>query len=341
MKVVALTSDKGGMGKVDGDPPSRLRRRRKRVDVAVLDLDPQASVGRWARMRKKAGLPPLPLAETCVPIDVEDRLSELREAGPNLVFLDTAGRDNNAITAAITAADLIVVPCHPTDLELSTLGPTFARLKAEGKPHFVLLIDWSAGASRRRADATQAIKRAGGRVVPVPYTHRAGYRLALEQGQGVTEYAPSDNAAKEIRDVLAWLRTELSLAGPVKTKGSSEDNCSDWRSVCCGDVCRVDRIVPFAVEHVPSDMETIHLCVRDDDSLRVMGAVQFASHGKPGLGCGCCDQVDDDAVADERLGLPVHCDEGPRCRCRVQWPGVAARSSIAASASHCCHRHQR
>jgi hypothetical protein len=72
----------------------------------------------------------------------------------------------------------------------------------------------------------------------------------------------------------------------------------------------VDRVVPFAVKGVPSDMETIHLVVRDDDSLRVMGGVQFASHGKPGLGCGCCDQIDDVTVADERLGLPAHCDEG-------------------------------
>jgi hypothetical protein len=45
-------------------------------EVAVLDLDPQASIGRWARIRKKAELPPRPVAETCVPIDIEDRLAE-------------------------------------------------------------------------------------------------------------------------------------------------------------------------------------------------------------------------------------------------------------------------
>jgi chromosome partitioning protein len=212
MKVVAFTSDKGGMGKSTAVLNLACAAAEDRFEVAVLDLDPQASVGRWARLRRREQRPSRPLAETCVPIDVEDRLAELRAAGADLVLLDTAGRDNNAISAAIAAADLVLVPCHPTDLELSTLGPTFARLRAEQTAHFVLLIDWSAGALRRRQDATAAIERAGGRVVPTAYTHRADYRVALEQGQGVTEYQPWQAAAQEIRAVWAWLRAELGLA---------------------------------------------------------------------------------------------------------------------------------
>jgi chromosome partitioning protein len=211
MKVVAFTSDKGGMGKSTAALNLACAAAESGCETAVLDLDPQASVGRWARLRRRAGLPPRPLAETCVPIDIDDRLEELRGAGADLVLLDTAGRDNNAISAAIAAADLVLIPCHPTDLELSTLGPTFARLRAEGRPHFVVLIDWSAGALRRRLDATAAIERAGGRVAPPLYTHRADYRVALEQGQGVTEYQPWQPAAQEIRLLWTWLRDELAL----------------------------------------------------------------------------------------------------------------------------------
>lgn len=211
MRIVAFASDKGGMGKSTTALNLACAAAEDRMEVAVLDLDPQASVGRWARLRKKAGHPPRPLAETCVPIDIEDRLAELRGAGADLVLLDTAGRDNNAITTAIAAADLVLIPCHPTDLELSTLGPTMARLRADQKKHYVLLINWSVGAVRRRADAAAAIERAGGRVAPVIYTHRADYRLALEHGQGVTEFQPGQAAAKEMRDVWQWLRAEVGL----------------------------------------------------------------------------------------------------------------------------------
>lgn len=94
---------------------------------------------------------------------------------------------------------------------MSTLGPTLARLRADQKKHFVLLINWSAGAIRRRTDAAAAIERAGGRVAPVTYMHRADYRLALEHGQGVTELQPDQAAAKEMRDVWRWLRAEVGL----------------------------------------------------------------------------------------------------------------------------------
>jgi len=214
MKIVAFTSDKGGMGKSTAALNLACAAAEDGFDAAILDLDPQASVGRWARLRRRAGLPARPLAETCVPIDVEDRLADLRAAGADLVLLDTAGRDNNAIVAAIAAADLVLIPCHPTDIELSTLGPTFSRLRAESRPNYVLLIDWSAGAQRRRLDATEAIARAGGRVAPPIYTHRADYRMALEQGQGVTEFQPWQAAAQEIRTLWGWLRDELALTKP-------------------------------------------------------------------------------------------------------------------------------
>ena len=211
MRVLALTSDKGGMGKSSLAINLAVAATEAGIEAAILDLDPQASVGRWARTRKKAGLPPRPFAEVCVPIDVEDRLEELKAVGAQLVLLDTAGRDNNAISAAIAAADLVLIPCHPTDLELSTLGPTLARLRADQRSNYVLLIDWSAGASRRRADATAAIERAGGRVSPAIYTHRSDYRLAIENGQGVTEFQKYQSASIEIRKVWGWLASELKL----------------------------------------------------------------------------------------------------------------------------------
>jgi chromosome partitioning protein len=213
MKVVALTSDKGGMGKSTAAINLACAAAEVGVETAILDLDPQASVGRWSRMRKKAGFPPRPYAEVCVPIDVEDRLGELKNVGAQLVLLDTAGRDNNAISAAVGVADLVLIPCHPTDLELSTLGPTLSRLRAEQRDHYVLLIDWSAGASRRREDATIAIERAGGRVSPAVYTHRSDYRLAIENGQGVTEFQKYQSASQEIRKVWRWLADELGVKG--------------------------------------------------------------------------------------------------------------------------------
>ncbi|MGI4941869.1 MAG: ParA family protein [Janthinobacterium lividum] len=61
MRVVAFASDKGGMGKSTTALNLACAAAEDRMEVAVLDLDPQASVGRWARLRKKAGHPSRPL----------------------------------------------------------------------------------------------------------------------------------------------------------------------------------------------------------------------------------------------------------------------------------------
>jgi chromosome partitioning protein len=209
MKVIAFASDKGGMGKSTAAVNLACAAVEDGFEVAILDLDPQASVGRWARVRKKKGLPPKPLAETCVAIDIKDRLEELRASGADLVILDTAGRDSNAIAEAIDSANLVITTCHPSDLEISTLAPTLARpMKTK---HFVLLVDWTAGAARRRVDAIGSVNKAGGVVAPVAYTHRSDYRVAIENGKGVTEYQPFEPAANEIRSVWSWLHAELSM----------------------------------------------------------------------------------------------------------------------------------
>ena len=221
MKIIAFASDKGGMGKSTAVINLAVAASAAGFEVAILDLDPQASVGRWARVRRKADLPNRPLAETCVSIDLPDRLEELRLAGADYVFLDTAGRDNNAISSAIAVADMVITPCHPTDLEMSTLYPTLQRMRAEQKLHYILLIDWSVGASKRRADAVAAIERAGGKVADIIYSHRSDYRLAIESGRGATEYQPWQSASSEIRKVWAWMQRGLEGAIVETVKGAA------------------------------------------------------------------------------------------------------------------------
>ena len=72
---------------------------------------------------------------------------------------------------------------------------------------------------------------------------------------------------------------------------------------------RRDCVVPFAVENGALDVEGLHLVVGHDDALGIGFVVEFASNGQAGVGGRRADQVDDDAIADERFGAPVLGDE--------------------------------
>ena len=154
MKVVALASDKGGMGKSTAAINLACAAADAGIEAAILDLDPQASVGRWARVRKKAGLAPRPFAEVCVPIQVEDRLAELKEAGAQLVLLDTAGRDNNAISSAIATAGSCPNPVSPD--RSRALDPRADARATARRPKTTLrpsdrLVSWR-GSAKERCD---------------------------------------------------------------------------------------------------------------------------------------------------------------------------------------------
>ena len=50
--------------------------------------------------------------------------------------------------------------------------------------------------------------------------------------------------------------------------------------------------------------------VGNGDPFGIVRLIEFAANGKSGIGLGGADEFDDDAVADQWLGAPVHGDEG-------------------------------
>jgi hypothetical protein len=57
------------------------------------------------------------------------------------------------------------------------------------------------------------------------------------------------------------------------------------------------------------DVDGVHFIVGDDDGLWVSVGVEFAMDGETGASGGGGDQVDDYAIAGQRLGAPILGDE--------------------------------
>src|SRR3974390_3155584 len=58
------------------------------------------------------------------------------------------------------------------------------------------------------------------------------------------------------------------------------------------------------------DMDGGELVIGDDDALRIEIFIEFAMDGKTGSRTGGCDQIDNDAKADQWFGTPVLAYEG-------------------------------
>ena len=57
------------------------------------------------------------------------------------------------------------------------------------------------------------------------------------------------------------------------------------------------------------NIDSGHVLIGNDDTLWIRVFIEFTTDFQTCIGGGCADQIDDDAVADEWFGTPIHADE--------------------------------
>ena len=128
MLTVALVSQKGGAGKttiaINLAVASELAGR----PAVVVDLDPQASAATWGDSREAEA----PVVVSAQAARLAEVLATAREHGAALTLIDTAPHAE----AAARTADLVLVPCRPSvlDLRAVTASQDIARSPAPRPP---------------------------------------------------------------------------------------------------------------------------------------------------------------------------------------------------------------
>ncbi|HET6197721.1 MAG TPA: ParA family partition ATPase [Acetobacteraceae bacterium] len=202
--VITVAQQKGGTGKTTlaanlaaAFAPSHR--------VALLDIDPQKSLGRWhslrrARLHEAAALAFSDIAGWRLPAEVE-RLKREHD----IVLIDSPPQLDTDARVAVRAADLVLVPIQPSMPDVWAAEGTI-RLAAEERRPAHLVFNRTPPTSRLRDAITADL---GNRQVPLLRStlgNRAGFAHAFAGGLGVTEAAPRSTAAAELRALLAELQ---------------------------------------------------------------------------------------------------------------------------------------
>jgi chromosome partitioning protein len=217
MKVLSLICQKGGSCKTTAALNIAVEAVTHGLEVAVIDLDPQVSACDWKDIRGEA--PPV-VAATPVP-HLDRTLKAAAANGAELVIIDTAGRTNEAASAAARVADLILVPLQPSLIDLRTLSSTLDIIRLAGdRPARAILARVKVGGARHE-DAAAWLASQGLEVCPAVLGERIAYQDAYARGLGVSELEPSGKAASEIRDVYLYTSSLLGL--PTRRHDSDQD----------------------------------------------------------------------------------------------------------------------
>lgn len=207
MRTLAVISQKGGAGKTTLSVHLAVAAQLSGLNVAVIDLDPQATARKWGDRRQADGPE--------VVGDHAERLPQLIDAaqanGADLLVIDTAPNADRASLAAARAADLILIPCRPAAFDLEAIEATRDLASIAKKPAWVVL---SAAPVRSSVteEARKGLEETGAKVAPQPIYSRVAYSHAVIDGRTAQEYEPNGKAAEDLQKLYKWACQQVGMS---------------------------------------------------------------------------------------------------------------------------------
>lgn len=201
MRTIAIISQKGGAGKTTLALHLAAAAENEGRTALVIDLDPQATASQWAAWRKDAP----PVVIDSAPPRLAAKIEQATERGAEFIVVDTPPHADSAASAAIEAADLVLVPCRPSAFDLAAIKTTASLIRMRDKPAFAIFVAGSPNAPRMYEEAAQVVQDYGLNVCPHTVSDRAAFRHAATEGKTVLETEPEGKAANEIQQVYMWI----------------------------------------------------------------------------------------------------------------------------------------
>ena len=121
VRTIAIVSRKGGAGKTTLATHLAVAAEVAGLRAALFDLDPQASAALWADHRGE----PFPAVVPAQAPRLAGLLAQARDGGADLVLIDTPPEADGIASAAAAVADLTLIPCRPSALDLDAVAPAF------------------------------------------------------------------------------------------------------------------------------------------------------------------------------------------------------------------------
>lgn len=207
-RILTVAQQKGGAGKTTLVVQLATAAASTGRRVAVIDIDPQASLTGWMRIRAHEArtVPELRFAMVGgwrLGVELDRLVPEV-----DLVLIDTPPHAESEAKGAIRRADLVLVPCQPSPADIWASRATFELAAKERRPARLV---WTRMPTRGRAveEARATVGREGWPTAMAELGNRQVYAASFGRGLGVVEAEPKGPAAAEVRALFAELASLL------------------------------------------------------------------------------------------------------------------------------------
>lgn len=223
MKTIAIISQKGGVGKTTLTINlAAAAQERSKSGVVIADTDPQNSTYLWYQPRIEHA--PLPYVVSLHPAALPDLIEKARTQGADYFFIDTPPNSSEQTLATAELADLIIVPCEPSYVDIRAIQRTAKIITMANKPTFAILNKCPARGSEAH-EAREALSLLGFSHFLPDIISRAAARRAYAFNKTILEFEPKGQSAQEIRKAFKLIEKHFKAVDstPLRAERQSHD----------------------------------------------------------------------------------------------------------------------
>jgi len=198
-RIITIAQQKGGCGKTTLAAHLAVALLQRGKSVAILDVDPQGSLGEWFEARERR----LGEGETGIRFRTASGWGARREARDlardhDFVVVDTPPKSDSEARYAIEAANLVTVPVQPTPVDVWSTDSTLAMIAREHASG-LLVINRVTQRAKLTAEMIAAIRGLGCVAANAQLGNRVSFAASMGKGSTVLEFEPSGKAAQEVQ----------------------------------------------------------------------------------------------------------------------------------------------